>query len=44
MSPQTVVLPKSLDIDTLVQFLQDNNLWNIKEPHAPVMLETMGHE
>lgn len=44
MSPQTVVLPKSLDIDTLVQFLQDNNLWNIKEPHAPVMLETMGHK
>ena len=43
MFPQTVVLPNSLDIGTFVQFLQENNIWNIEEPETPVMLETMGH-
>ncbi|MGP0594058.1 ATP-binding protein [Nitrospira sp. T9] len=43
MFSQTVVLPNSLDIGTFVQFLQENNIWNIEEPETPVMLETMGH-
>lgn len=42
--PKTVVLPNSLDIETVVNFLQENNIWNNLEPHAPVMLETMGHK
>ncbi len=44
MSPQNVVLPKILDFETFGNFLQENNLWNIGEPHQSIMLETRGHE
>ena len=44
MSCGTIVLPNSLNIESFGNFLQENNLWNIKEPHAAVMLETMGHK
>ena len=44
MSLQNIVLPKSLDFDAFGNFLQENNLWNIGEPHQTIMLETMGHE
>lgn len=44
MSPQNIVLPKSLNFEAFGSFLQENNLWNIGEPHQSIMLETMGHE
>jgi hypothetical protein len=44
MSLQNIVLPKSLDFEAFGNFLQENNLWNVGEPHQSIMLETMGHE
>ncbi len=44
MSPQNIVLPKSLNFEAFGSFLQENNLWNIGEPHQSIMLETRGHD
>lgn len=44
MSSQNIVLPKSLDFEAFGNFLQENNLWNMAEPHQLIRLETMGNE